>query len=1253
MKKNNSKIKRTLSILCVMIMLCTLISGATGIRASDISFPEESFTSEEPDNTSDLQDTDASDGTVFYDGESISTYIDSNNGNQNPDQENTDSNIDADQTQDTDEEKSDIDNTYNPHIIGITDGKQSVKVKTETADLYAEASAESEVIASVPQDTTLELTGISEDNLWYRVLYDKILYNALYNKEETPENQTGQTDQTVQTGQTDQTGQVTAYISADDVILVYEEVIDNGEPTETDEADKYDQTETGQYQIADSNLEISHQKYIRKNDSGNYDLTLNVAGSIETQITRAQADVLLIVDVSGSMAYDDNGQTTADSSKQKLTKLKNAVSGLVDSFDSKDIDAQYNLVTFASQAANQNNGNWMGGSALKAQMNSLSANGGTNYEQAFRKVAAPLSTARSNASKIVIFLTDGQPTQHGTSASANSNSNNYDRDGLGDATDETTLNTALESAKNIKCDKFYAVGFNLPSAISKGQYGHAQRGETSADGKVYGKKTIRSGRYTTTYWGYNDTVNVNNNSVENSNISGLDILSWVTDNVTAPSEKQALNLSGTDKLSELFSSIVNSSLSFACSNVMITDTLSDYVQTTSASALNIRVMQKTADTSGQETYTEIGSITGTAGGEEDTLPETTLNVDGMALTAGYNSSTKTVTLDFPDEYTLKEGYYYYVTITNLAPTEMAYSEYSSSGYNAVGDQFTDAGSDSNYAVNNGTSSEQAGFYSNREAKVSYTYKNSSKSADYAKPVVQVAGYDIVKSKTAKLADWNERTYDITLNASSSPAANADIKDYIDERFELTEAEAARLRKDGAEVGTEQVSDRTLWYVKWSDQRIAEVTTDSSAKEIPGWTKTFRIKAKDSFIGDNAVTTNGSGSGITVNGQFNEFERPAVNVRAQLDIADKEVTIYKGDTVPTEDSILAQLLAQTETSYSKGTIGNDETVQSLIESGNITIQWYKDQDCTEPVTVEEMGREKPDSDTEYYLKAAYKAPTAPTSESNANTTGDGVTYITGNDDNDGKDDQTVEAFGIYKIHVISGAIDISKTVTEKDGKTPLKVTDDLTFRFKVTRWQTNKDGTLQTDDEGNKAADTSFSKDGWKDGSTTVSVTVKQGESEGTLTDDAGELLKDLPRGTYTAEEIDVPEGYTVSDAAVTIKDGDNGGTDCRYSVSEDHKYITTFKLGYKNDSSSTDTDVISKARNENGQPMDYIYDPENGGVKGLVTYTNKQVIIYNPLPGTGGPGIYGFTISSAAFIVAALLLFINNKRKEGKIAGRS
>ena len=51
-------------------------------------------------------------------------------------------------------------------------------------------------------------------------------------------------------------------------------------------------------------------------------------------------------------------------------------------------------------------------------------------------------------------------------------------------------------------------------------------------------------------------------------------------------------------------------------------------------------------------------------------------------------------------------------------------------------------------------------------------------------------------------------------------------------------------------------------------------------------------------------------------------------------------------------------------------------------------------------------------------------------------------------------------------------------------------------------------------------------------------------------------------------------------------------------------------------------------------------------VEGKITiYKITNTKLYS-LPSAGGPGIYGFTISGVAILATALLLFINNKRRE-------
>ena len=1375
-----------------------------------------------------------------------------------------------------------------------------------------------------------------------------------------------------------------------------------------------------------SDLEVQRQKYIDKNDDGTYDITLNVSGSVETQITKAKVDVLMIADVSGSM-----------DEKSRLKNLKIAANALVDTFsEQKDtVDARYSLVTFS------NYGNkvaeWVNSEAFKNKINVLTANGGTNYDQGLAVANSCLSSARTQATKIVIFLTDGQPTFYGTNRTKVKG--DYYPYGRGNATSERCVERALTSASNIRCDKFYGVGIGLPELI----------GGNDKNGYIYQYDYDRYGNsgYASSY----DTREYymkSNNYANNGKISGSDILEWVKDQVNAPSAAKDVDNISDNNLEDLtnkFKNIAYSATTFACSNVTIEDTLSDYVAPTidanateNNSKLKIKVMKKENDQ-----FILVGEKDG------DITNGVKLAVDGKELEAKYDSNNKKVNLNFPEDYTLKENYYYYVTITNLKPTNKAYKDYQKSGYNAVGDKLTDVSEDKNSGVDGGSSSGQPGFYSNTEAKVTYTYNGQNKEVNYSKPVIQVVSSDLIKSKTAKVVDWDKRTYDITLNASSvmeevkaanpvdvvlvvdksgsmnyksklvpakkckvteletdkvyyyvhndasiskvwykkyssflggteykwvyaddlgsdywpqefdtngeyqfytdgdpgqtratrlkeaatqfttelerispdsrvalvpfsssvsgvvnedmayslkdnldslnnainnlymnggtrqdyglakaksildnttserkkyvilltdgrpegdnvtyemiatqatevktkatlmtvgiglldsgplfeikqklkgwasldsngkpysydadsadqligifrsifksitskTPIPNVTVIDYIDPRFELTDETKNSLKDAIKNSEVELGSDAKGSYIKWNNQTIPEAGANGTA----GWSKTIQVKAKDNFIGGNNIPTNGAGSGVIVKGQLLEFEQPHVNVKVKMEVANKTVTIYKGDEMPTEDAILNQLFDKTNTTTSYSA--------SKVNANNVSITWYKDPECTNPVTDFSQlsdAEKKPVAETNYYIKVTYNAG-EPSAESNQNTTKNGTPYYAGTQQGTSYIESAVNKdnadlkYGVYTVKVISGQIAINKKLADRDGN-PLTASDNQEFTFKVTK--------MVKDESGSYVPDTTFGDVDPKTGSLEVTVKVEAGKPEGTLVDTDVDKLKNLPRGTYEVEEINVPENYRISGTNVIIKDDNDhqDGTDCKYST-ESNKVI--FKLGYKRDSESTDTDVIVKANDSNGK-FCYTYDPEDGGVKGLVAYTNKLVtadldlkkidaktsalltgakvrfekwtesegnqskgawkVVYDSievnnnnkelsgllpgryklteieaptkhailgssiyfkvesgkvlltdengevlknadntpsnkgpsemwtlddngqvltiknteiysLPSSGGPGIYGFTISGVAFITAALLLFINNKRKEDNIAG--
>ena len=230
------------------------------------------------------------------------------------------------------------------------------------------------------------------------------------------------------------------------IYLVYHQ---NAQETETpDTPDK----------PSDTGSKLSHEKYIKKNADNTYDITLNASGSVGTEYNKAKLDILFIVDTSESMNNDN-----------RIPETKNAINALTAVFDSNNmknkVDVRYKMVTFATGALLATT-NWVDSTVLGNAVNNLNyvSAGGTNYDQGLSAGANALSTgARTDARKIVIFLTDGEPTFYGIPRYHSTWGQTAD--GRGSSTSRATLNAAITSAGEIKCDDFYAVGISLKDDI--------------------------------------------------------------------------------------------------------------------------------------------------------------------------------------------------------------------------------------------------------------------------------------------------------------------------------------------------------------------------------------------------------------------------------------------------------------------------------------------------------------------------------------------------------------------------------------------------------------------------------------------------------------------------------------------------------------------------------------------------------------------------------------------------------------------
>ena len=410
---------------------------------------------------------------------------------------------------------------------------------------------------------------------------------------------------------------------------------------------------------------------------------------------------------------------------------------------------------------------------------------------------------------------------------------------------------------------------------------------------------------------------------------------------------------------------------------------------------------------------------------------------------------------------------------------------------------------------------------------------------------------------------------------SGDIADAEITDVIDPRFELLEVggvvitaeQIAKLKnKESIEVNgaTVSMTKDGNYQVKWTGQTIPETSKGTT------WNKTIKVRAKDGYIGGNAVPTNVKDDSKIHTGYGDAvLPQPTVNVKSDLLVNNKEVKIFYGDTVPTdEDGDIVRALF--DKAYPKGNVtqldGTSNPVEytmgangEALNQQDFTLEWYKDPKCEEKDKITDWSQEKPTpGSTKYYLKVTYNALGNATEQSNENTTtGDGKSHVAGEGGKVTAHNSVVDQtrpYGVYTVNVIAGQIQITKKLEEAPGSTQ-------EFKFEVT-----------------KEEDATFKQE------LTISVDANSKVAK-------PQILDKLKRGTYHVREV-LPEGseYKVSSAEI------GKATNCENVRPESSTYVATFKLGYKKD--MKDVNVIT---------AEYTYDEDSGGTVGAVEYTNREI----------------------------------------------
>ena len=229
---------------------------------------------------------------------------------------------------------------------------------------------------------------------------------------------------------------------------------------------------------------------------------------------------------------------------------------------------------------------------------------------------------------------------------------------------------------------------------------------------------------------------------------------------------------------------------------------------------------------------------------------------------------------------------------------------------------------------------------------------------------------------------------------------ASIVDVIDARFELTDAGVNALadKEIAGNKGTVKKVNESKTEITWTDdnEEVGKVTIDKNpdgtttitwtgaAAKIgnaaateeadKGWKASFKVKAKDDFIGGNMIPTNGADSGITLEGGgVKKFEQPSVNVRLlNLTIGSKNTTVFKGDPISAQNfrNELAETIGVVELDGKTKTVTGvtpldttgkvklpelmDDDIQKLATSKKLVIGENQDYKYTYPGSADAVG-----------------------------------------------------------------------------------------------------------------------------------------------------------------------------------------------------------------------------------------------------------------------------------------------------------
>lgn len=570
---------------------------------------------------------------------------------------------------------------------------------------------------------------------------------------------------------------------------------------------------------------------------------------------------------------------------------------------------------------------------------------------------------------------------------------------------------------------------------------------------------------------------------------------------------------------------------------------------------------------------------------------------------------------------------------------------------------------------------------------------------------------------------------------------------------------------GSEVGKVTIVEQGNGTTKitWTGQaaRIGNAATENENDK--GWNASFRIQAKDDFIGGNMIPTNGADSGIYLDGGgIKKFEQPSVNVKLlNLNIGNKKITVFKGDPITAKNfgNELAETIKVVQ-------LNKKETLTAVepMDAGKNSVKLPDLEDAD----IEKLNTDKEltigskglyqyiypgSNDVVGYFTYTYKIVKGNAKEHLADSVGEKVeeyqltvtyhpyskgvrnqklatyepkikepdvevytaknapkTDLVGEPKGGISVDSSVASTGTYTVNVIAGELQIVKKLDAQAEKEEI-------FRFTIT------------DQNGDVATATAKIAKG---GTEATAVFELVGGANAKLELD-NKKLSELSRGNYVVKEYSDNTSYELQSivtgegtncASVITEDLSNGitfdmgtdtnqnkvpqngnTTDGRVGIAEFTNKKTVVNIDFEKVDAETNIKKLSGAEfdlykantdgEQTGAPINQYESDRNGKVSieklpignyvlverkapagyqlsakpwKIIVGSDRNITVTHgddtvspngdekiyqltnaklySLPESGGPGTYGFTISGVAILATALLLFINNKRRE-------